>query len=131
MVRRKHSRFGAIRFGNDIAAAVQSLASFKETETMRIQRMMTTDISQDQAYALILRAFERSIISSTVIEGVLKEWNEPSHDYGEGRTLWHLLNAFTTVLGPRAVKAPAQYAGQTMRLSALLAPEVPKGASAA
>lgn len=43
---------------------------------------------------------------------------------------WGLLNAFTRVLGPRAVKAPAEYAAQTKRLTALLA-ATPEAANAA
>ena len=133
LVKRKHTRFGEMRFGNQIAAAVQSLTSFKEAERIRIKRMMETDLTEDQCYAMILRAFERSIIASTVIGKVLTAWKSGEIDYGTGdeSTVWKLLNCFTTVLGSRAVRNPTEYAGQTIRLNALLAPEAPAVANAA
>ena len=133
LVKRKHTRFGELRFNNQIAAAVQSLASFQEAERVRIKRMMETDLTEDQCYALILRAFERAIIASTVIGKVLTAWKSGDIDYGTGDrpTAWKLLNCFTTVLGGRAVRNPAEYAGQTIRLNALLAPDAPVVANAA
>jgi hypothetical protein len=132
LVRRKHTRFGEQRFANEIAAAVQSLASFKQAEEVRIKRMMQADLNEDQAYALILRAFEKAMISSLSIGKVLKEWHDPAHDYGTGDTLWKLLNCFTTALRDRKVRCPAEYAGQTIRLNALLAPvDAPEVTSAA
>lgn len=134
LVKRKHTRFGETRFNNAIAAAVQSLASFKEAETVRIARLMTTELTDDQALALLVRAMEQHVIAAPTIPRVLAEWRNPTHDYGTGErpTAWKLLNCFTTVLGTRAIKAPAEYAGQTIRLNALLAPaeEHPHGQAA-
>lgn len=124
LVKRKHTRFGEVRFNNAIAQAVQSLNSFKEAEAQRIKHMMRTDLTEDQAYAFILKAFEQSIISSVVIGKVLDAWKNPKHDYGTGdeHNMWRLANAFTTALADRAVKAPNEYAGATIRLNALLSP---------
>jgi hypothetical protein len=124
LVRRKHTRFGQVRFQNAIADAVQSLASFQEAEAARIGRLMAADLSDDQALALMLRAMEQSVVAAPVLPKVLAEWRTPAHDYGTGdrATTWKLLNCFTTVLGPRAVRNPNEYAGQTIRLNALLSP---------
>jgi hypothetical protein len=125
LVRRKHTRFGQVHFSNAIASAVQSLASFKEAEGERIQRLMETNLTDDQALALIVRGMEKSVIVAPVIPKVLAEWRNPRHDYGTGDrpTAWKLLNCFTTVLGPRAIRSPNEYAGQTIRLNALLGPQ--------
>jgi hypothetical protein len=127
LVRRKHTRFGQVRFSNAIADAVQSLASFRAAEESRIERMMATDLSDDQALALIVRSMERAIVAAPVLPKIVAEWRQPKHDYGTGdrRTAWKLLNCFTTVLGPRSVRAPNEYAGQTMRLNALIGPPEP------
>jgi hypothetical protein len=127
LVRRKHTRFGQVRFQNAIADAVQSLASFRAAEEHRIGRMMATELSDDQALALIVRGMERAIIAAPVIPKVVAEWRAPHHDYGTGDrpTAWKLLNCFTTVLGPRAVRNPNEYAGQTIRLNALIGPPEP------
>lgn len=124
LVKRKHTRFGELRFSNAIAGAVQNLAAFKESESLRIDRLKSLELSDDQALAFIVRSMERNVIASTSIPKILHEWRNPSHDYGTGDkpTAWRLMNAYTTVLGPRAVKAPAEYAGQTIRLNAMWEP---------
>jgi hypothetical protein len=127
LVRRKHTRFGQIHFQNAIAAAVQSLASFQVAEGERIGRLMDIDLTDDQALAFIVRGMEKNVIAAPVIPKVLAEWRNPHHDYGTGDrpTAWKLLNCFTTVLGARAIRNPNEYAGQTIRLNALLAPPEP------
>lgn len=133
LVKRKHTRHGETRFGNAIAAAVQSLASFREVESARLARLMTTDLTDDQALALMVRAVERQIIAPPVLPKVLADWRCPRFDYGTGDrpTAWRLLNCFTTVLGPRAVRNPAAYSAQTIRLNALISPAEPTLAVAA
>lgn len=123
LVRRKHTRFGEQRFVTDIAHAVSQLDSFKESESNRIAALKVRELSSDVADALILRSFERGIVNSLYLPRVISEWRQPSHggDY-HPHSAWGLLNAFTQVLGDRAVRAPAEYAVQTMRLNALLDP---------
>jgi hypothetical protein len=125
LVKRKHTRLAVGRWNNEIAAAVQKLDSFKEAETLRIERLMSTDLSDDQALAFIVRAMEKYVISVPTVPKILTEWRTPTHDYGTGDrpTAWKLLNCFTTVLGKeRAVRSPNEYAVQTIRLNALICP---------
>lgn len=127
MVKRKHTRFGNMRFGNAIAEAVKSLTAFKDAEQARIELMCKTFLTEDQALALMMKAMENDVIAAPTLPKVLAEWRNPRHDYGTGRdepTAWKLFNCFTTVLGPRAVKNPAEYAGQTIRLNSLMTPRV-------
>lgn len=134
LVKRKHTRLAVGKWNNEIAAAVQKLDSFKEAETLRIERLMSTDLSDDQALAFIVRAMERHVISVPTVPKILTEWRTPTHDYGTGDrpTAWKLLNCFTTVLGrERAVRSPNEYAVQTIRLNALLAPPAESAANAA
>jgi hypothetical protein len=124
LVKRKHTRLAVGRWNTEIAAAVQKLPSFAEAESARITRLMQTDLTDDQALAFLVRAMEKHVISVPTIPKILAEWRTPTHDYGTGErpTAWKLLNCFTTVLGKeRAVKSPNEYAGQTIRLNALLA----------
>lgn len=126
LVKRKHSRFGAMRFQNAIAGSVKALGTFKDAEQARLERLMTTEVTDDQALAFLVRAMERGIIAAPTIPKVLAEWRKPTHDYGTGErpTLWLLANCFTTVLGKKAVTRPSEYAGQTIRLNALLQPRI-------
>lgn len=133
LVKRKHTRFAALRWNNEIAAAVQKLPSFAEAEQARIARLMVSELTDDRALAILVRAMERRVIAAPTIPKILAEWRTPTHDYGTGErpTAWKLLNCFTTVLGKeRAIKSASEYAGQTIRLNALLAAEVPSGQAA-
>src|SRR5260370_35329978 len=63
VVARKHTRFGADRFAEAIAQAVGNLAQFQEAEAQRIERFRCAEIPDITAESLILRAYEREIIS--------------------------------------------------------------------
>jgi hypothetical protein len=123
LVTRKHTRWGRDRFQEAICLAVQSLHQFRQAEEARVGRFRTTEVSTDTADALILRAFERNIVSTHLLPRVLREWRQPGLDEFKPRTLWSLLNAFTTVMGERARSNPQQFASLTMSLSALLGGE--------
>ena len=97
-----------------------SLGQFKEVEAARINTMMQTEISPELADSLILRSFEKGIISARQLPSILMEWRNPSFEEFQPRTIWSLLNAYTTVLSDRSVTQPTKFAAQTMRLSALL-----------
>jgi hypothetical protein len=131
LVRRKHTRFGEQRFRQAIAEAVMSLGTFKEAEQLRIKAMMEQELRPEQADSLILRSFEKGVISTPQLPKIIREWREPSFEDFRPRTVWSLLNAFTTVLGDRATTQPAKFAVQTMRLNHLLGPAQPEVFNAA
>ena len=122
LVKRKHTVNGARNFQAGIAQAVISLGEFKEMEAARIRHMMYTDLRDEVADSLILRSYEKGIISALQLPGIIKEWREPTFEEFQPRTLWSLMNAFTTVLGDRATTQPTKFAVQTIRLNALLDP---------
>lgn len=116
-VRRKHTTHGERRFAEGIADAVARLADFHRVEAERVRVMQATELTEDRADSLILRAFEKGIVSARTLPRVVREWREPTFPQFEGRTLFNLLQAFTTVLGERARAAPHEFAVQTMRLN--------------
>ena len=122
LVKRKHTVNGARNFQAAIAQAVISIGEFKEMEAFRIKKMMERELSTDRADSLILRSYEKGIISALQLPLVLKEWREPSFEEFQPRTTWSLFNAFTSVLRDRATLQPAKYAVQTIRLNAMLEP---------
>ena len=122
LVRRKHTVHGERNFATAIANAVTSLHDFKEVEQSRIRVLMQTELAPATADSLILRSYEKGVISYHQLPRVIREWRAPSFEEFEPRTAWSLLNAFTTVLSERAQSQPAQFAVQTMRLNALLDP---------
>ncbi len=120
LVRRKHTVNGERNFVKAIASAVAALNQFRETEWDRIRRFRETRLQDDQADALILRAYERGIVGARELPKVLHEWRNPPFDEFQPRTAWSLMNAFTGAIRKRAVLQPAQFAVQTMRLNGLL-----------
>lgn len=119
-MRRKHTLNGERNFIQAIGGAVTTLDSFKEAEAERIQRFLATHLNDEQADSLILRAFERGMIGHRDLPKVLHEWRNPAFPEFQPRTVFSLLNAFTSGLKERAIKQPAEYARQTMRLHGLL-----------
>lgn len=120
MVKRKHTRFGGERFQEAISLAVGRLGEFKEAEAARIHRLQETEIKDVLAESLILRAYERDVVSSLLLSQVLKEWREPSYEEFSPRTAWSLFNAFTTVMGKVNQSNPQRFAGLTMKLNGLV-----------
>lgn len=121
LVRRKHTRFGEQRFGEDIAAAVERLGGHLEIERSRIARMQSTTVPGDVAESYILRAFERGIVPPRHLAAAIREWRHPSFDQFRDGSFFSLLNCLTTVLGGTAPGDPQKHAFRTMRLTAMLA----------
>ena len=121
LVKRKHTRFGEMRFSEAIAQAVQTLGQFKEQESARIKRLQVREIDDIEAESYMLRAFERGVVSHRLLPNVIREWRQPSYeDFAELKNAWRLFNAFTTALMPRAKSNPQHHAALTMKLGALL-----------
>lgn len=123
MVRRKHTRFGADRFRDDIAQCVAKLDEFRLAEQGRITRMQETPIGNVEAESFMLRAYEHRLVSHRTLPGLIEAWREPAHEAFEERTLWSLFNCFTLVMADRAKSNPQAHAAATMRLQGLLNPE--------
>src|SRR5207248_1464000 len=82
-----------------LSRAVAGLHQFKEAEAVRTRRFQQTDVTDTQAESLMLRAYEKDVVSHRLLPRVIQEWRAPSFEDFQPRTLWSLLNAFTTVLG--------------------------------
>jgi hypothetical protein len=126
LVRKKHTRNGAARFVDAIGQAMMSLKHFQEEEAYRIRFMRNTSVDENQADSLILRAYEKGIVSSLALPSIIKEWRAPSFPEFEPRTRWSLLNAFTSALGKKAETNPHAYASQTMRLTSHFTSDIPR-----
>lgn len=120
LVSRRHTRHGATRFEEAIVHAAQSLVQFREVESRRIERYQAFDLAATQADSLMLRAYEAGLLSHRVLPQVIHAWRQPEHDQFAPRTVWSLLNAFTSALSGRQKSNPQQFAALTIRLQDLL-----------
>jgi hypothetical protein len=119
VVKRKHTRFGHERFGEAIIQAIKNLVQFRAHEAERIKRLQQADIDDRFAESLMLRAYERQLVSHRALPGVIREWRSPSFEEFQDRTAWSLLQAFTTILADRQKSNPQAHAALTMRLGGL------------
>jgi Domain of unknown function (DUF932) len=120
-ITRKHTKHGNERFVEAIALGISKLAQYRELESARIDRMRQTVITDTEAYALFMRAYEARLLSDRVIRDCLGQWREPSADWG-GATLWRLYNAMNAPIQHRAVTNPQAFSHITMKLLKLVAP---------
>lgn len=119
VVNRKHTRFGETRFGEAICKAVQSLGQFQEAESARIAHLEATQIPDVAAESLMLRAYERSLISYRQLPGLIRGWREPPFEEFKPRTLWSLWNAFTAAIADVQRSSPQRYWATTIALQGL------------
>ena len=118
-VRFKHSRFGDHRYDQAVSQVAKDLQLFKAHETERIRRLQSAQIDDRSAESLILRAYERSLISSRALPGIIREWRKPSFMEFQHRTAWSLLNAFTSILAERLKSNAQVHASLTIGLGEL------------
>jgi hypothetical protein len=117
-IARKHTRHGDDRFIEALARAIRSLTQFRQTESARIERFQQAGIPDVTAESLLLRAYERGILSHRLLPRAIRAWREPPHEEFAPRTLWSLMNALTAALGERLKTDAQRFARLTIRLSA-------------
>lgn len=122
VIARRHTRFGEDRFNSAVSQAVLGLHEYQRSAADRIGRLQHWELSQDEADATILRAFEKGLVSTRTLPAVIKEWRQPSFAEHQPRTGYSLLQAFTFALRDRAKSSPQEFAATTIGLQRLLSP---------
>lgn len=120
-ISRKHTRNGETRFVEAISNGIAKLQQYRQMEELRIERMRATPLSDTEAYALFMRAFEEDLLSHRVIRECLRQWRSPGYDWGPP-SLLRLYQAMTTPIQRKAVSNPQAFSHQTMRLMELVSP---------
>src|SRR5439155_19368332 len=87
----------------------------------RVERCMGTEVSDVVAESLVLRAFERGIVSHRLLSPLIQQWRQPPFAAFAPRTLWSLEQAHTTVLAEYARSNPQRFCALSLALQALLA----------
>ncbi len=95
---RKHTRFASQDLPRLVNDALGRLGSLKRSQEMRIDGYKAAELSDDQAYATIVRASLAKVVPNAKIRDVVEQWHQPAHQEFEPRTGWSLFNGFTEVL---------------------------------
>ena len=122
LVRRRHTINGERDFLKRITESVAALRGFVTEESDRINSLTVKYLSEVEADSLILRSWERGIITTNDLPTVVREWRNPSHEEFVPRTAWSLYNAYTAALNGRSQTNPQAHAVATMRVAGLFGP---------
>ena len=103
---RRHTRFIERDLPGIILQAVGRLSEMRSHQNDRIEFYKRTQINDQMAHDIIVRAVDTRVIPVTQIPLVLQEWREPRHDEFtfDGRTMWRLFNAFTESFKSRSLE---------------------------
>lgn len=105
VIKRKHT----INLKRDlpglIGEIIEPLANQREQQHRQLERYRATPLTDDRADAAIMKMYRSQVISVQKIADVLKQWEEPSHDWGD-KTGWRLFNAATFSLTGRVSENP-------------------------
>ena len=111
-------------FYSEVQDAIKALPAFQEAQASRIRELCEARLTENDAYAFIVKAVMQKVLNSKYVYDVANEFKSPSHDYGElsAPSLYTLTQAFTTALGKNAERNPIVYANRTMQIARLLTP---------
>jgi hypothetical protein len=96
-VSRKHTTNIMRDLPDLVVKAVSQTGLFARNQERRFEFYQDANIRSKTADHLIIEMVRRGAINTSRVEKVVREWDEPSHDFG-GRTAWRLFNAATEAL---------------------------------
>lgn len=115
VVKRKHTVKAKHELPALISELVEPLANEREAQHRKLLSYKATELSDNAAYAAIMRMFKDDVLNVTRIPDVLHQWEEPAHDWGK-KAVWRLFNAATYALAGRVAEDPSR----TARLHTIL-----------
>lgn len=95
---RKHTRFALNDLPRLVNDALGRFGTMKRSQELRIEGYKMAELSDDQAYATIMRASLAKVVPNQRIREIVQQWHEPAYPEFEPRTGWSLFNGFTEVL---------------------------------
>jgi hypothetical protein len=98
---RKHTRRIMNDLPNLLERSMGKLLSLRGHQDHRIQSYKDVEIDDAMADHLIMRGYRAGVVPSSKIGQVWNEWEKPSHEDFEARTVWSLFNAHTEILKSR------------------------------
>ena len=96
-ISRKHTTYIMRDLPGLVAAAVSNTSLMRDNQDARFSAWQETKLTDMRADNIICNMVRQGVLNTSRVEKVIKEWDEPSHDFG-GRTAWRLFNATTEAL---------------------------------
>lgn len=120
-IARKHTRFGLDRFNEALTQAVVALDQFKQSEAARIRRFVHLEVTDQEAESVLLRCFERGVLSARLLPEAIRTWRQPAYPDFQSRTWWSLENCLTGVLAGVQTSNPQRFCALSLQMQGLLA----------
>jgi hypothetical protein len=105
VIKRKHTLIMKRDLPGLIGEIIEPLAIQRERQKVQFDRYRATGATDDRADAAIMQMYRQQVIGVQKIADVLKQWEEPAHDWG-GKSGWRLFNAPTFALTGRVSENP-------------------------
>ena len=105
VIKRKHTLNLKRDLPGLIGEIIEPLAIQQEAQHRQLEHYRATPLSDDRADQAIMQMYRSQVIGVQKIADVLRQWEEPSHDWGD-KTGWRLFNATTFVLTGRVSENP-------------------------
>lgn len=81
-----------------IEQTIQGIPQMKGQQDNRFNAYREANLSERNADHLIMNMLRSGAINTSRVEKVIHEWDEPTFDHGEDRTIWRAFNAATQAL---------------------------------
>lgn len=105
VVKRKHTIGLKRDLPGLIGEIIEPLAIQREAQKVQFDRFRATSLTDNRADQAIMQMYRSRVVGVQKIADVLKQWEEPSHDWGD-KTGWRLFNAATFALTGRISENP-------------------------
>ncbi|MEM9941564.1 MAG: DUF932 domain-containing protein [Planctomycetota bacterium] len=116
---RKHSGNIENDLFDRIKLSIDSLDQYQIAARHRIRHMKSKRLDYNSSSTIILDAFRKRVIGTTLLKQLVKEWDRPSYPEFTPRTAWSLNNALTHVIKSRQQRYPIRAARETLQFQAL------------
>lgn len=105
VVKRKHTANAKRDLPGLIGELIEPLAIQREQQKITFDRYQATALTDQRADQAIMQMYRNQVIGVQKIADVLRQWEEPAHDWGD-KTGWRLFNAATFALTGRVSENP-------------------------
>lgn len=120
VIKTRHTAKILERLPGVISEGVTKLIDFRQEQDKRISLYKSCQVSDNRhLHDLVVRMYRARAIPSVAIAKVIDEYESPSHEEFEPRTLWSLMNATTEVL-----KSHGDIQPRTQRMHSVLDSEI-------
>src|SRR5947209_1918067 len=105
VIKRKHTTNLKRDLPGIIGELIEPLALHREAQHRTFERYRGTLLTDQMADHAIMSMYRQGIINLQRVPDVLKQWDEPEHDWGDA-TAWRMFNATTFALTGRVMDNP-------------------------